>query len=98
MTTTAIFDMHFKPETAQEAVRAAAAAVKDTRAFEGNEGVQVVIDDGDASHVAIIESWSSREANDAYQAWRAGDGVPAELIAMLAGPPVLTVWTVSTRL
>jgi quinol monooxygenase YgiN len=98
MATTAIFDMRFKPESAQEGLRAAMAAVKDTRAFQGNEGVQVVVDDTDPCHVAIIESWSNREADDAYQAWRAGGGAPAELVAMLAEPPAHTVWTVSARL
>ena len=98
MSTAAIYDMRFRSESAYEGLRAVTAAVKDTRAFDGNEGVQVWVDDSDPSHVAVIEQWSSPDANDTYQAWRKGDGARTDVNAALAEPPTLTVWTVSVRL
>ena len=42
-----------------------------TRAFAGNEGIEVLYDVTDPAHVVVIERWSSLAHDDAYRAWRA---------------------------
>ena len=48
----------------------------ETRAFAGNEGVEVTVNLADPANVVVIAHWASREAYEAYLAWRAqsGDG------------------------
>jgi quinol monooxygenase YgiN len=45
------------------------------------------VDESDPTKVVVLERWESHEALTSYQQWRAGDGVPHQLIAVLAGPP-----------
>ncbi|BDZ52175.1 hypothetical protein GCM10025867_44160 [Frondihabitans sucicola] len=42
-----------------------------TGAFAGNEGLEVLIDDDDASKLIVVEKWASVDARNAYVAWRA---------------------------
>jgi len=64
----------------------------DTRAFDGNLGVEVLADVEDPSHVMVVETWTSIEADDAYRAWRASDGKSA-LGQILLAPPTLVRYT-----
>jgi heme oxygenase (mycobilin-producing) len=93
-----LFDMLFKPESAEAGLKATSAAVKDTRAFEGNTGVSVLVDEADPAHVVIVEYWKSASHDEAYQAWRAGSGAPTEIIALLARPPRTLHFTVALNL
>ena len=45
-----------------------------TRAFEGNEGVEVTIDANDANRVVLLAHWTSSEASNAYLASRESEG------------------------
>ena len=40
-----------------------------TRAFDGNLGAEILLDD-DPSHFLLIETWESAAHNHAYQSWR----------------------------
>jgi quinol monooxygenase YgiN len=93
-----LFDMHFQPQLAPAGLDATSAAARDTRAFDGNTAVRVIVDDKDPAHVIVIEQWDTESHDAAYQAWRAGDGLPTGIIAMLARPATTTHFTVSLDL
>lgn len=61
----------------------------DTRARQGCESVTVHEDHDRPGVVLLVERWATREDDDAYRAWRAGDGAIAEMAALVAGPPRL---------
>jgi hypothetical protein len=48
--------------------------------------------------VIVVEQWQTESHDAAYQAWRAGDGQPTDIIAMLASPPTTTHFSVSLDL
>lgn len=66
----------------------------ETRNYPGAQSIEAWVDEQDASKVVVVESWESKEALQAYQSWRASDGVPHALIAALAAPPVSREFTV----
>jgi quinol monooxygenase YgiN len=78
-----LFDVQFQPQFARAGLDATSAAAKDTRAFDGSTGVRVIVDETDPAHVIVIEQWQTESHDAAYQAGRAGDGLPVNIIAML---------------
>lgn len=60
-----------------------------TRAFTGNESLEVLVDDDDATRLVVLERWTTAADHDAYVAWRATpEGKAEALAAILAEPPV----------
>jgi quinol monooxygenase YgiN len=96
MAITAFFELRVTPEALDQGVHAELHTIlSDTRAFEGCLGVGVLVDAADPTHFVAVEEWASEEADAAYRAWRAGEGAPSGLGAFLAGPPVLTKFTLA---
>ncbi len=98
MAVIALFDMQFQPQFARAGLDATLAAARGTRAFDGSTAVRVIVDEKDPAHVIIVEQWDTESHDAAYQAWRAGDGRSADIIAMLARPATTTHFTVSLDL
>jgi quinol monooxygenase YgiN len=94
MTVTATLELRFKPELLDDARTILARVLAETRAFEGNEGVDVLVDSSDPAHWVAYERWASPEADAAYRTFRAGPGEITDLGPLLAARPVLTLWTV----
>ena len=61
----------------------------DTRARQGCELVTVHQDEAKPNQIVLIERWASREDDDAYRAWRAGDGAITDLAGLVAAAPVI---------
>ena len=89
MAITSLLDLHIKPELVGDAPDIIDDVLVATRAFDGNLGVEVVTDVDDPTHILLVEHWATLEADDAYRAFRAGDG-PSRLGPILAAPPTLT--------
>jgi quinol monooxygenase YgiN len=51
----------------------------DTRARQGCESVTVHQDHDRPSTILLIERWASRQDDEAYRAWRAGEGAITEI-------------------
>ncbi len=81
-----ILDFHFKPEKLDEALAVYQRILKDTRALEGCQSVDVVQDIDDATHVQFVEYWDSLEHLGAYRDWRAGAGAIPESAAFMVRP------------
>lgn len=92
MTVTAMLELAIRPDSADDALAVIHAVLEATRAFAGNQGVDVLVDDENPLRIVLLERWASREADAAYRAWRAGDG-KSNLGSILASPPVLGLFT-----
>jgi quinol monooxygenase YgiN len=90
MPITVILELRLKPEAVSEARDVMRRALKDTRAFAGNLGTEVFVDQDDDTHWIVNEVWESVERDEAYRSFRAGEGRIAELPPLLAAPPVKT--------
>ena len=71
MTVIAILELTLKPESVADAPAIITETLEATRAFEGCLGCEVTVDTADETHVAIVERWTSVEADAAYRAFRA---------------------------
>ncbi|MFE4500677.1 putative quinol monooxygenase [Rhodococcus sp. NPDC056743] len=89
MTIFAILDLRLKKESLDSAREVVGRILAETRAFDGCEGVDVVIDAEDDAHWLCVEKWASPEADAAYREWRAGPGAIKDLGPLLAGAPGL---------
>ena len=92
MTVTATLELSITPESADVAHSVIHDVLAATRAFPGNEGVEVLVDAENPLRVVVLERWESVEADAAYRAWRAGDGA-SNLGSILAGPPALSLFS-----
>ena len=91
MAVTSILDLQIKPDEVDAAKALLERVLEQTRAFDGCLGVEVVQDVRDPAHLIAIERWESVEKDDAYRAWRAGEGAITDLPPLLAGAPRLAV-------
>jgi quinol monooxygenase YgiN len=60
----------------------------DTRARQGCESVTVHQDQAQPNAVLLVERWASRQDDEAYRAWRAGEGAITEIGPFVAGATV----------
>jgi quinol monooxygenase YgiN len=90
MPVTVTLELRLKPESVPAAREVMHRALKDTRAFDGNLGTDVLVDSDDEAHWLIYELWETVEHDEAYRAFRAGEGKLTELPPLLASPPVKT--------
>jgi quinol monooxygenase YgiN len=91
MTIVAVLDLHFAPDAVETSLEALSGVLKDTRAFPGCLGVEVVQDTKDPSHVQAIERWASAADDQAYRDWRAGAGATPVLASLVVAAPGLVV-------
>jgi quinol monooxygenase YgiN len=61
----------------------------DTRARPGCESVTVHRGNDRPNTVVLVERWATRADDDAYRAWRAGEGAVPEMGPLVAGPPTI---------
>ncbi|CAM4081217.1 Antibiotic biosynthesis monooxygenase [Mycobacterium basiliense] len=90
MPVTVLLELRLKPDSVDAARDVMRRALQDTRAFDGNLGTDVLVDEDDEAHWVIYELWDTVEHDEAYRSFRAGAGRIAELPPLLAAPPVKT--------
>jgi quinol monooxygenase YgiN len=95
MPITVLLELRFKAESLSEATEVFRRELVKTRAFDGNLATDVLVDSLDETHWIIYELWESVEHDDAYRAFRAGDGKITDLPPLLAEPPVKTRYNTS---
>lgn len=95
MSVTVLLELRFKPESVDEAREVFARELEKTRGFHGALTVDVLVDEDDAAHWVIYEVWETVADDEAYRAFRAGDGKITDLPPLLAAPPVKTRYTTS---
>ncbi|ORW96706.1 antibiotic biosynthesis monooxygenase [Mycobacterium sp. IEC1808] len=90
MSVTVLLELRLKPESVSAASEVMGRALQVTRAFDGNLVTDVLVDEDDDAHWVVYELWDTVEHDEAYRAFRAGEGKIAELPPLLAAPPVKT--------
>ena len=90
MPITVVLELRLKPESVPAARDVMGRALQATRAFEGNLGTDVLVDEDDEAHWLIYERWDTVEHDEAYRAFRAGEGRLTELPPLLDATPVKT--------
>jgi quinol monooxygenase YgiN len=90
MPVTVLLELKLKPDAVPAAREVMGRALKVTRAFEGNLGTDVLVDQDDEAHWVIYELWETVEHDEAYRRFRAGEGRITELPPLLAAPSVKT--------
>ena len=90
MAVTSLLDMNIAPASLADAPAIIAQVLTATRAFDGNLGVEVLVDTDDPAHFVAVETWQSIEHDNAYRAWRATPEGASALGSILAGAPTLT--------
>ncbi|OBA81480.1 antibiotic biosynthesis monooxygenase [Mycobacterium sp. 1164966.3] len=95
MPVTVMLELRLKPDAVQAARELMHRTLQDTREFDGNLRTEVLVDDDDEAHWLIYELWDTVEHDEAYRAFRAGEGKVTELPPLLAAPPVKTRYTAS---
>lgn len=98
MAVTALLDLKLRADKLADAPAAIAAILQQTRAFEGNEGLEVLVDVTDPTHLTVVEHWTSLERDEAYRAWRATPEGASNLGELLAGPSTLTKYETQSTL
>ena len=93
MAVTVLLELRFKPEEVGAGRELMGRVLQDTRAFDGNLQTDVLVDADDEAHWVIYEVWDSVEQDEAYRAFRAGEGKITQLPPLLAAPPVKTRYT-----
>ena len=95
MAVTVLLEMRFKPGSVSAARDLMHRELQTTRAFEGNLRTDVLVDTDDEAHWIVYEEWDSVEHDEAYRAFRAGEGKITELPPLLAAPPAKTRYITS---
>jgi quinol monooxygenase YgiN len=90
MAVTVLLELRFKPDEVAAGRELMGRALQDTRAFDGNLQTDVLVDEDDEAHWIIYELWDSVEHDEAYRAFRAGEGKLTQLPPLLAAAPVKT--------
>ena len=88
MTVTVTLELRFTPDAVDAGRELMGRVLQDTRGFDGNVRTDVLIDEDDEAHWLIYELWETVEADEAYRAFRAGEGKITQLPPLLAAPPV----------
>lgn len=95
MAITSIVTLTFRPEAVPAAEEAVRNSLELARGFEGNLGIDVLVDQTDPTRWLLVERWSSEEADSAYRAYRVENGVTSTLGPLLAGAPEVVKYDVS---
>jgi len=64
-----------------------------TRAWPGNEGLEIIVDDADPAHLIVVEQWATAADHAAYAEWRTTPEGVSRLGEIVAEPPVKTIFS-----
>lgn len=87
---TSLLELRLRAEALDDALDVLERTLLDTRSRPGCEGVDVMVDVTDPTHVVVVERWASLEDDDAYRAWRATPDGASDLARVVSAAPVLT--------
>ncbi len=82
-----LLEVNAKSENIEEVKALLKQTLGDTRSYDGCEGLDVILNQDDASNLILLETWKTRQHYEKYLAWRQETGALEALGAMLAQPP-----------
>ena len=89
MTTIVILDIPATADTRDAIYTTLSEALVETRRFEGNEGLELLVNQEDNANIVVYERWRSREDYDRYLAFRQESGFSAKFRDMIPGTVVV---------
>ena len=84
-----LLELEAAPGAADKMIEVLRSSLGDTRARQGCESVTVHRDHDRPNTILLVERWTTRADDDAYRAWRAGDGAITEMGGLVAGAPTI---------
>jgi quinol monooxygenase YgiN len=84
-----LLELEAKDGAVGQMIEVLRSSLHDTRARPGCESVTVHQDHDRPNTVLLVERWASREDDDAYRAWRAGDGAVPAMGPLVAAAPTI---------
>lgn len=96
MPVAALLEFRFKPEVVDQAPDALSRTLAVTRQFDGCQRIDVLADSEDATRYLLVEVWESMEHDAAYREFRASPAGASELGPLLAAPPVLMYYSLTS--
>jgi quinol monooxygenase YgiN len=66
----------------------------DTRARQGAEMIEMVVDQDDENHIVVYERWATKEDHQAYMGWRKERGDLDAMGGFVAAPPAVTYYDI----
>jgi quinol monooxygenase YgiN len=96
MTCIVIFEANAKKGTGMQLVEAFRTILPDTRNKNGCQGVEVTANLDDADNLVLVERWATREDYETYLAWRQQRGDIDKLTGLLAGPPSIRYFNLTS--
>lgn len=84
-----LLELETKPGKADDLLDLLRVSLQDTRARQGCLGVSVHRDQAHADRILLVEEWATREDDEAYRQWRAGEGATPEVAPLIASAPVI---------
>jgi len=91
-------DLRLDPTRLEQGHQVLVETLAATRAWPGNEGLEVVVDDADPAHLLVVEHWATTTDHTAYDAWRATPEGASRLRDVVVAPPVKTIFSTSLPL
>jgi quinol monooxygenase YgiN len=99
MTTIVHFEIQLDPAKLADASEILSETLAATRAWPGNEGLEVLVSDDDPANMIVVEKWASTIDHTRYVEWRATpEGGGGRIRELLAAPPTTRVFSEQLRL
>jgi quinol monooxygenase YgiN len=92
----ALLEFRFKPEVLGQVPDAISRTLAVTRKFDGCQRIDVLVDHEDPSRYLLVEVWDSMEHDAAYREFRASPAGASELGPLLAAPPIVLYYAVTS--
>jgi quinol monooxygenase YgiN len=92
----ALLEFRFKPDVVDHVPDALSRTLAVTRTFDGCQRIDVLVDSEDQTRYLLVEVWESMEHDTAYREFRASPGGASELGPLLAAPPVLLYYSLTS--
>lgn len=88
------FEVQAKPDQREALREFMRRILPDTRAYQGCQGLDLLIDQDAPERLVVLEKWESRAHYERYLAWREESGTVAKVGPMLAAPPTVRYFDV----
>ena len=95
MTVVVTLDLKVQAGRGGELVEVLKSMLGDTRARQGAELIEMVVNQDDSDHIILHERWATKEDNQAYMGWRQERGDLDALGGFLASPPTATYFDIA---
>ena len=88
-------DLKLQPGKGPELAGILKSMLPDTRARQGAQKIEMVVNQENEDHIMVYEIWDRKEDHQAYMAWRQERGDLDALGGFVAEPPAITYFDIA---